>query len=110
MGKNKKVPPRASLKKAKKKSRRKPPVVCRCAKCLERHEAPTGTKCTRLQTPGVQVGTDPIPGPDGLFLPSSSAESISAEEVRLASARFPSGSSTADSTRLRSTKPNLNYV
>ena len=101
MGKNKKVPARVSPKKSKKRARRKMPVIRRCAKCLERHEAPTGKKCARLQTPGVQVGTDPIPGPAGLFVPSSSAESVSAEEVRLASARFPSGSSTADSTPQR---------
>ena len=101
MGKHKRVPTKVSPKKAKKKPRRRAPVLRRCAKCLERHEAPTGKKCVRLQTPGLQVGTDPVLGPSGLFLPSSSAESISAEEVRLAAARFPSGSSTTDSNPQR---------
>ena len=37
-------------------------------------------------------------GPPGLFLPSSSAELLSAEEIRLATARFPAASSTDEST------------
>ena len=73
-------------------------MVRNCAKCLERHEAPTGKKCLRLQTPGMQVGSDPVPGPPGLFLPSSEAESVSAEEIRLATVRFPAVSSTDQST------------
>ena len=45
----------------------------------------------------MQVGSDPVPGPPGLFLPSSEAESVSAEEIRLDSARFPAASSTNES-------------
>ena len=89
MGKSNKVPPRASPKKLKKRAK------CRgCENCLERHEPPTDKKCTRLQTPGLQVGEDPNPGPPGLFAPSTSAESASAEEIRLASSRFPESSTT----------------
>ena len=97
MGKNRKVSTRVSPKHKIKAKKRCLPVVRRCAKCLERHEAPTGKKCNRLQTPGLQVGDDPLPGPPGFFRTSNSAESVSAEEVRLASARFPRGSSTSNS-------------
>ena len=98
MGKNRKVPAKVTPRgKAKSKNKKKAPVIRRCAKCLERHEIPTGKRCNRLQTPGLQVGTDPLPGPPGLFRASSSAESVSAEEVRLAASRFPPGSTKSGS-------------
>ena len=100
MGKRKAViKPKTTPKASRKGGRaRKMPVIRNCAKCLERHEAPTGKKCLRLQTPGLQVGAEPLPGPSGLFVPSSSAESVSADEVRLAAPQFPAGSSTDEST------------
>ena len=98
MGKNRKVPAKVTPRgKAKSKNKKKAPVIRRCAKCLERHEIPTGKRCNRLQTPGLQVGTDPLPGPPGLFRASSSAESVSAEEVRLAASRFSPGSTMSGS-------------
>ena len=101
MGKKKVPPPKPRTtprSSVKGKRARKPPIVRNCAKCLEKHEAPTGKRCARLQMPGLQVGSYPVPGPPGLYLPSSEAESVSAEEIRLASARFPAASSTDEST------------
>ena len=48
--------------------------------------------------PGVWVGPDPLPGPPGLFASSSSAETLSADDIRLAPVRFLSVSSTDEST------------
>ena len=89
-----KVSPRVS-----KKGKAKRSVTPRnCPKCLEKHEPPTGKRCQRLQTPGVRVGPDPLPGPPGLFASSSSAETLSADDIRLAPVRFLSVSSTDEST------------
>ena len=69
MGKKKMSPPKRLTAKISKKGARakRQPVIRNCAKCLERHEAPTGKKCLRLQTPGLQVGAETLPGPPGLY-------------------------------------------
>ena len=89
-----KVSPRVS-----KKGKAKRSITPRnCPKCLEKHEPPTGKRCQRLQTPGVRVGPDPLPGPPSLYASSSSAETLSADDIRLALVRFLSVSSTDEST------------
>ena len=112
MGKKKMSPPKRLTAKVSKKGARAKhqPVIRNCAKCLERHKAPTDKKCLRLQTPGLQVGAEPLPGPPGLYLPSSSAESVSADEIRLTAALFAAASSTDESTPPRNREVTLRTV
>ena len=112
MGKKKMSPPKRLTAKISKKGARakRQPVIRNCAKCLERHEAPTGKKCLRLQTSGLQVGAEPLPGHPGLYLLSSSAESVSADQIRLMAARFAAASSTDESTPPRNREATLRTV
>ena len=99
MGKCKIVQPNPKLPRNPKKGKNKKPLFpWKCPKRLEHQELPTGKKCLRLQMPGIQVGTDRVPGPPGLFSPSSSAETLSAEDIQLGPSRFPASSSTDEST------------
>ena len=112
MGKRKMSQPlRKVLPRVSKKGKAKRSITPRnCPKCLEKHKPPTGKRCQRLQTPGVRVGPDPLPGPPGLFASSSSAETLSADDIRLAPVRFLSVSSTDESTPPRQPEDGMNFA